>query len=184
MSCNNLENENDCESDNNCSWSNEEICYNNSIYDTTWSYEYSISDTNYFPGNENWFWIGIVDNIEAESVGNALSNEIKLPNPINITSISLDETTTLKEITVSWEANNESDFSNYKLYKSEFEWSYDTKQLINTISNNNMITLLQIVLLMIQILIRNCIYINLNTKIGFGLQQAIIGIRNQTKVKG
>ena len=134
MSCNNLENENDCESDNNCSWSNEEICYNNSIYDTTWSYEYSISDTNYFPGNENWFWIGIVDNIEAESVGNALSNEIKeLPNPINITSISLDETTTLKEITVSWEANNESDFSNYKLYKSEFEWSYDTKQLINTI---------------------------------------------------
>ena len=51
--------------------------YKNSIYDTTWSYEYSISDTNYFPGNENWFWIGIVDNIEAESVGDALSNEIK-----------------------------------------------------------------------------------------------------------
>ena len=57
MNCNSIENENDCESDDNCSWSNEEICYNNSIYDTSWSYEYTINDTNYFPGNENWFWI-------------------------------------------------------------------------------------------------------------------------------
>ena len=132
MSCNSIDNEDDCESDDNCSWSNENICYNNSIYDTSWNYEYTLNDTNYFPGNENWFWIGIVDNIEAESIGNALSNEIKSPpNSIDITSISLDSTT--KDITVSWEANNESDFLNYKLYKSEFEWSYDTKQLIHNV---------------------------------------------------
>ena len=47
-----------------------------------------------------------------------------------ITSVGLDTET--NEITVSWEANNNTDFLNYKLYKSEFEWSYDTKQLIYT----------------------------------------------------
>ena len=106
-----------------CILNNDGICHNNSIIKTSWTHFYNDDFSNYSPINENWFWIEIVDQRNARTISEGISNTIELmPETINITSLNSNAINDQININVTWEQSNENDFEFYTLYTSDYNW--------------------------------------------------------------
>ena len=120
-----------------CILDDEGICHNNSISKTSWVHYYNNEYSSYSPTNENWFWIEIVDQRDAKTISDGLSNNLELaPETINITSLNSNAINNNSvNVNITWEQCNENDFAFYTLYTSDFNW--DSAIPIQTIDNSS-----------------------------------------------
>lgn len=76
--------------------------------------------TDFDPAHENWFWVRVTDHWGLTYKGVGMTHETDAPPAaVDVDSVWYDE----RKMTITWSGSDEADFSNYRLYTSEAEYT-------------------------------------------------------------